>query len=749
MMKHIFRIFSMVVCLGSSLAAMAQTPVVDTTSYGRRPDSLSDQIFYVQMVARNYGDSIVLRWAPEDAGVWRLGTYEGYIIERLGGTKLYEDNAAILTLNGGKPIKPLTLEQIQARYSSDDLHAGALAQMLYGPSMVDTMGSTTTEGFLGNIFHQYQEQGQRQLMVYILSDMRADLAQAGGLRFVDRDIERGQRYEYSIHPIVDTSFINVAGSSLLVSGKAFKRTADFEVPTINIEQIDASRAVLYWGRNSLTGYFIECSIDGGAWTKVNETPIFATNPDEETRQVYGEELSKLMKDNVVYIDSLKLGHTYRFRVKGYDAFADYSDFNTMEHAFKMIDIVPPSSPIILSTTPSADNSTCTLEWVKDTLEGDFRGYVVTFSFSSQGPWHNVSNLLDPKTTSYTDYNAGERGPGYYRIFASDTAGNASFSLAAGNNIADLVAPHAPTNLRGQSDFIFDTIPTPAGDSLAISTNGQIYLEWDPVNDFDLLGYRVFYANQRDHDYIEASHKPTTNLFFFDTVNIKTITPYIYYYVIAVDQRYNYSIPSDTIAIRTPDIVPPGVCVLLDMHQTDDSVYITWTKSTSEDVQQYIVYRRQKGSNRWVHNKTIPAAQLEGKTEINFVDCPPANNRAYQYCIEALDSAMLSSGRFGYVNVYSKGPRIAEVKMNLNAKRDKKTNRVNLNWKYNYRGELAHYGVIYRAIDGGAYTAIASFNEGTFEYVDTQAPAGSTLKYYIVLKLGNGCTSNPSNTVSVK
>lgn len=751
-------VIAIMVSLGIGFASNAQAPtkiknqpipsdlVSDSSA---QADTIPDRTYTIQMAARSYADSIVLRLATDDPGVWLLGNHYGWTITRIGGTRITdtEDSSTTVVLNNGQPFKPWTLEQFKQNFDSTNIEAGVVAQMLYGATTVTQSTANDESTFFDYVFRQSQEQEQRQLVTYMVAERNARVAEAAGLRYVDRDIEKGEEYSYIITPNIDREFIDIRGKMVIIKAKPFVRTADLQIPEIKVDQIDPYRAAVHWGKNNLSGYFIERSTDGKKWERLTNSPIFGSDPDEAIRKVYGDDVYEFMKDDVVFVDSLELNTKYIYRVKAFDAFAEYTEWK-MGSYFEMVDIIPPAAPVIVNVVPK-DNKSCTIMWVKDTIESDLKGYLLTFAYHADGPWMKASELISPKDNKYIDPDAGERGPGYYRLFAVDYSENVSFSNSTANNIADLVAPPAPKNVHGEGDFIYDTIHTANGDSLGLSSNGLIYLQWDPVDANDLLGYRVFYANQRDHEYIEASHEPTTDLYFFDTINANTITPYIYYYVIAVDQRYNYSVPSDTVAIRTPDIVPPGVCVLLDMHQTSDSVYISWTKSTSEDVDQYIIYRRPKGSNRWIYLRSIPSKNLKDKDQIDFSDCPPAVGRAFQYCIEALDSSQLSSGRFGYVNVYSGNLRSAQVKMELSAKREKGTGHVELAWKYNYKGDLEHYGVIYRSIDGNDFTAIGSFKEGDSRYVDTSLPSDSSAQYYIVLKLGNGCTSNASNTAKVK
>ena len=59
------------ICLGVLLLwggnASAQEPLSATDTAEKAP------LYEVKVIARNYGDSIVLRWAPTNAAVWIMG----------------------------------------------------------------------------------------------------------------------------------------------------------------------------------------------------------------------------------------------------------------------------------------------------------------------------------------------------------------------------------------------------------------------------------------------------------------------------------------------------------------------------------------------------------------------------------------------------------------------------------------------------------------------------------------------------
>src|SRR5687767_10889321 len=64
----------------------------------------------VYLLARNYGDSVVLRWAPREPVYWRAANRSGYVIRRYlveGKKPSGKQTGMILT---PQPIKPWTPE---------------------------------------------------------------------------------------------------------------------------------------------------------------------------------------------------------------------------------------------------------------------------------------------------------------------------------------------------------------------------------------------------------------------------------------------------------------------------------------------------------------------------------------------------------------------------------------------------------------------------------------------------------------
>ena len=703
----------------------------------------------IRLIARSYGDSIVVRWAVDNAGVWMAANQYGWDLYRSTDdptdqsffldTMVYSDTMTVdtiwmrhITQNG--PIRPLTLDEMMARFPADNLYAGAAAQALYGTMRYDVNRdeSENLSDFMGLAFHQYQEQTQRQFIAYLAAECDPQVATALGLRYVDRDVKRGGYYEYNIESRVPQVLADILGTSILVQCVPFKRQADEDMPELTVTQLDASRVALRWQRNRLSGYFVERKCGNGPWTRMNtEAPIWPMNPDKGTRAVYGDSIASWMEQEVVFIDSLNIGITYTYRVQAFDAFGDRTEWRTAE-PYHMLDLVPPAAPRVEPVVVE-ENRRCLVTWQVPYKDDDLLGYYVAFSVTSGGPWNTISPMLKPESRYYIDSVADVHGRGFYRVFAIDTAGNVAYSSAVLNMIEDIVPPAAPKGLRG----------------IVSDTAGYLYLQWKANTDLDLLAYKVYYANQKDHEFIERSLGYIGDTFFVDSINISTLTSEVFYYVVAVDRNHNYSATSDTLRLRLPDFIAPGVCLLDNMVQDADSVTLRWLSSASDDVERYCIYRKLRNAPQWELVKMLSASEADSL--IRFVDKPAPNPVPYTYAIEAIDSARNSSGYGGQAVVLFSPSNRFDVGFGIDAKVDKKKNRVVLSWEIAYDGRKDYYGVIYRSTDGGqTFNDVATFSRGETSWTDIKVKAGVTYHYYIELRLlGGGAASNPSKVVSAK
>ena len=681
------------------------------------------------VVARSYGDSIVLRWAPHNAGIWLLANHYGWNIYReKTESELSEDDTVFTIKLNPEPIRPLSLEEMKQKYDSTHIYVGAAAQALYGPSYFNPKEADGMENY---IFRRDQEQTQRQAMALLAAEGHPDAADALGLRFVDKNVKKGEFYTYIIECLIPEDVAPVSSQVFDIACQPFVRNDLQLVPEIHFVQNTPYTAFIFWGKNQLSGYYVERSEDNGRnWTPLNDAPIYGHDPTPEDFEVFGEEVGNFMVGHVGFIDSLEVNKKYVYRVRAFDAFGDYAPFRKSE-TFEMEDLIPPTIPILDFIIPE-DNKTCTLNWYMDKEDEDLKGFVVTFSNDPSGPWDRVTDVLPTKTRQWVDKNAHDRSRGYYRIFALDNSGNVSYSLSQCNNIEDDMPPSPPQGLAG-----------------VVDTSGLVLLQWRANPERDIFGYRVFFANQMDHDFIQRTSQRTEDTLFIDSVERNTLTKYIYYYVVAEDNSHNFSKPSDTLAVPIPDIIPPGVAVLKDYTQTDESVTFTWIQSTSNDVAYYYIYRKKDNEKQWKHVRIITPDQLDSNAYIVFTDYPEPSSVNYNYCIEVFDRGRLSSGKTGQTTVRFRGAATVEIPLTLKASLNKAKTCTKLEFTYEYESKNDYYGVIYKSVNDEPAYACASFKRGETSYLDCNVKPDQKITYHIQMFLGKGKRSQKSQTATVK
>ncbi len=726
--KHNIRIICMHLCF-CSLCMGAYAQIVDQTNVAEQNEQSYEKIYNFIVVTRSYGDSVVLRWAPENAGVWISANYYGWNITRWKNNSEVQENDTVFELKlNDKPIKPLTLDEMMERYDSTNMFIGAAAQALYGESYYNPKES---DGFSNYVFRRDQEQTQRMAMAYLAAEGHPEVADAIGLRFVDTTVKPGESYLYTIECLIPEKMLKMPPKAFMVHNNPYVRTENEKIPEIHFYQNSPYTTFVYWAKNKLSGYFVERSTDNGkTWSKMNESPYYNLEPDQGAYEVYGEEVGKLMEKNIGIVDSMKLNVKYLYRVKAFDAFGDYAPERT-SGKFQMEDRIPPTVPVLDEILP-IDNKVCTLRWYMDKEEDDLKGFIVTFSDVPEGPWDYVTDVLPPKTRQWTDKDAEKRGRGYFRIFAVDKSQNFSYSTSQCNNIEDVFAPAPPT-----------------GFSALVDTAGVVYFNWNKSPEKDVYGYHIYYANQLDHDFIPKNGPRILGNEWRDTISLNTLTKHVFFYIVAEDYSHNISQPSDTIAVPVPDTIPPGIALLEDYTTTSESVAFRWLQSTSEDVAYYYIYRKFDNEKQWKYLRIITPDELAENEPIILIDYPEPSSKNYNYCIEVIDRDGLSSGKTGQTTIRFRGASTIQIPLTLKASPHKSGNGITLDFTYKYESHHDYYGIIYKSVNDEPAYVLASFNRGENTYNDFKVNSGDKVTYYIRMMLGNGKRSQSSEPVTVK
>lgn len=543
-------------------------------------------------------DKVILRWAPSDYTMFNLGLEYGYVLQRKAYTKnseLEESEEIDADFKTIVTIKPYTVEEWKANAKdASDIYAGVAMQIQHGE--VKAEKSTTDEGALLN---QYENEMRKFSYALLASDFSATAARGLGLRYEDQEVKAGQYYEYRV--IINT---NIEGLKLDTA----TTWADMNLPTELFPvrhcftEVEDKKISVFWTRHNdqfFSAYDVERSTDGTNWKKLTNKPFITSRTTLSTPNFY-------VDTNVMY------GKKYTYRVRGYTAFGEKGLFSE-PFSEKGADLKAPAPAWGLKAEDLGGY--VGLSWEAKPIEPDFDGFYIERSTSASGYFERISDKLPTEAREFADLMPLALESNYYRIVCVDASGNEAHSFAALGYLVDSVPPIAPTGLIGEID-----------------TNGIVSLKWSAADEADVIGYRVYWSNNKENEFTQLTGDILPLLTYADSINIKTLNEEIYYKIAAVDHRYNHSEPSEILTLKKPDIVPPAAPLIYKYKVTSDTLVLQWYASRSTDVISQRILRK-IGNESWKEVFTTK----NSKTEI-WKDNKLEDGKAYAYKIVATDDA---------------------------------------------------------------------------------------------------------------
>ena len=664
----------------------------------------------MRMIAQNYGDSIVVRWAPGDAVAWLLLQKPGYVLRRTV-LSINTRNEYVVVDSSTLHVKPWILQE-WANYfkATNDTMVAAAAQLAFGKSnefLNNKDGNT-----INQLIEKYEEQKNRFTFALLLSDFKPGVATGFGFRYVEKGVKKDLHYLFSVVPApADEPLISDTGRALIKGSEIFKKDTASNVSTIAGDKV----IFLFWHnppkyKSSFSGYFIERSEDGKIFKRLNTLPYLPQVKE-------GEENKPFQFADSVYINYKK----FHYRIVGVNAFGDYSHPSNIAVAMAT-DLTGPVPPVITEIKNIKGESKIHLKWEKKNKEADFKGYVVGRSNTIEGPYDPLTTaLMNTQITEFTDNNPIGGVPNYYIVAAVDTAGNASHSLPAYVQLEDLTPPAKPSGLKGNID-----------------TLGRVTIRWDLGKEADLAGYKLFFSNSPDHIFTPLTGEMYEDTMYVDSIVLRTLTRKIYYRVIAYDRAMNASQASDMLELSKPDFVAPSAAVIHGFLVNDSSVTIQWNPGVSSDVAQQKIVRKKYPSENW---ETI--AQVGSRDSV-YHDTKTVPGIHYEYAIETIDSSGLSSGRsFGLkVVTYENGYKDEIKDFEVIYIQDK--NKVSLKWKAP-KGDISYY-ILYSARGNAGMSMTGNIKGNMLSYEESTSEGN--YKYAIKAIYNNGSESALSEIKTV-
>ncbi|HVZ40441.1 MAG TPA: hypothetical protein VHI13_14275 [Candidatus Kapabacteria bacterium] len=675
---------------------------------------------HVVVIAREGRDSIVLRWGVTKPAVWLIGNRGGYAVDR-----------AIARSDGRPPaagaftqiaiVKPWSPDQFERAAAAGDT-ASRFATL--AAALLDTAEGDHPDAPLDGSPDAVREGRNRLAMRHgfalLAADRSASAAEGLGLRYVDRTVHASERYVYRVRMIAESPIYPVDSGYTTAAAKPYVRAERRN--RVRAAEYDGSILVNWPADAYYSGYVVERSADKGrTFERLTTVPLVSAH-------------SQAAADSVpeAYLDTAIAANyrPYTYRVYGATPFADeelLGDVTAMGR-----DRTPPGRPHVPNPEP-VDRRHVKIVWTMDEPPArDLAGFMVLRDSTDAGPFQPLwSRLLSPTARSFVDTSFSESVPNYYAVAAFDTAGNFSLSFPALVTLIDSTPPDAPGWVRGTMD-----------------TNGVVTLVLHASREADCMGYRILRSNAEDHEFssiIESygteSSGAARDTVLHDTVEVGTLTRYVYYRAIALDRHFNESVPSVILAVPRPDRIPPSPPVIVDVTANESGVGIEFVPSTSEDVKSHTVLRRVSGEERWDTVKLLP------RDARSYTDTTTERGTRYDYSIFATDSANLRSERAAAVTARAVDPGTCAPVNAFEVRYDTSARQARLSWTYAASGAGYRF-LVYRSAAGGSLRQIAALPSDARAYADAEARSAGTYEYIVKVVTRSGAESQPSDRRNV-
>jgi hypothetical protein len=560
-------------------------------------------------------DSITLRWGVSKPEVWEYALTNGYVVEKSLVTDLNVKVDEIpFTPLSQTPFKMWSEEEWKKALNgldenSDDYAMCGIAISLSG--LIDEDENNMDGGDLFsdglNTLGDGKSMVDNRFGFSMVAADRSKLAANGmGLRFVDKDIQKGKTYIYKISLPDYKGIYKIEPSYVIIS--AVEYVPSFPNLDLKIDSSEQSISMSINKPSTVNSFFVERSLDGSNYQRLNETPINNANAsgyNGATKFVYLD-------------DSLVNYQEYYYRFYGSTPFGD--EVLVTEFTAMPVDRKAPPRPLILQPD-HVNPETVKIEWEFNSTDGDIDGFNVMRSNDVHGPYAKLNNsLLSENTRVYLDKDFSLDGKNYYQIQALDTAGNASYSREAYVTLIDSTPPAIPVFIEGSMDSL-----------------GVVTLVLKANTEKDLMGYRLLKANQEDHEFSvfqdRFSSDSSEYLFGYiikDTVSLNTLTEEVFYKATSLDFNYNESNLSEFIKVKRPDNIAPVAPLVKHYAVSEKSIYLQFVPSSSKDVVSHTLLRREDNTAEW---DTLTFFEKDASS---YTDTAVKSNQYYEYTMYATD-----------------------------------------------------------------------------------------------------------------
>lgn len=649
-----------------------------------------DTIFFAGN-ARNYGDSVVLRWN----GINTLSFLRMFDHEIMVERKNAEDNFEVLAT--------LKADDVENRTQNTGLNERSLLALASVYELKKNLGKSAVM--------PDEIQALRSQMDFLwanaslMADLSPEAAKLLNLRYCDKNPPKGQEeviyriYVKNAPAISDTLYFVVVSAihQPLLPG---------ELSAFELE----GQVRLEWNADKqFSAYYVERSgKSADRFELLNKNPLVVPG---------GKSANPVM----LWTDSVKNYTPHQYRIYAIDMFGDRSLYAEPVTA-QGRDRTPPTMPVGLRVTENK-NKTLTLTWDKVMKMKDEWGLALGMSHVNGDVFTPLHKEILPLSTSTFTVPFVEGQTEYFFILQMfDTAGNSSEARAY-YQLNDFTAPSKPKGLKA-----------------VIDTNGVVTLTWNWNKEPDLDGYLVYFSNSLKQEFSGVVNVPLMDTVFRDTLPLNMLNRDVFYCVEAVDRRLNRSEISEKVRVMRPDTLRPVSPLIKQFEVFDTAIVLHWDASPSLDVANHRLKRTEVVSGKIKVMNVSPSGV--------FFDKDLSPGIGYRYSFGAIDSSGNQSEWSNEVELTAFREFYRPAVKYLLVQYDTNTKEVNLKWQHPYK-EVSRV-LIYRgsAPDQLLLTPIRCAPDAR-EAIDPKAQQGKVFYYAIKLYLKDNTQTYMSLPVSVE
>ncbi|TXB68357.1 fibronectin type III domain-containing protein [Phaeodactylibacter luteus] len=685
-------------CIGLALCAplYGQPSLADSTG---QPPSL-------QLILRRQGSDMLLRWAPTTPAAWLKGLNGFAQIERTAFDAFQNFPAASTDTLGGK-IRAWSLADFEEAIAQapENRYLIMAGQSVHGEWETLQAGEPLS---MGGIINRHEELRHKYSTALFIADMDPLSAEAMGLFYRDENVPEGKYLNYRVTLFTPTG-------ELYTATALYNPNFDL-LATPRIAEAEGLDGYvrLSWDREGhekyFTAYYIERSLDGERFERVNELP-YVNATDEKA--AFGS-------PPITYLAAAENGKNYTYRIIGIDPFGQLSPPSPPVVA-QARRLPPLPAPEVLEAGFSA-NGAMLITWQADSLMAGLEAFSIRKSRTFEGLYRPIGEVKPGQAYRFEDTLASLTAPQYYQVCAVGRAGQERCATPVYGFTNDREPPGAPLGLSGHIDSL-----------------GVVRLKWEAGPEPDLAGYQVYTSNSAAGVFMRRNRQLVRATSFTDTLSLGTLTPRVYYRIAAVDLRSNTSSYSKALMLSKPDTIPPAPALFREYEVKDSSISLQWANSNSQDVAWHELKRKREGGDWEVLQRFVDM-------ETAYEDTALLPGQRYVYAIVATDSAGLSAPPVRSIELYLPKPLPSGLRLSAVYAEGQ----AELSFQFPASGREVAQMVIYRSEGEGPFRKWSVRQQGiAFKTTDKDVARGNTYRYKFRLLYRDGGRSGYSNTATLQ